>query len=104
MTMFDTSLVVFTDGALNDLEKYSGVETHDCFNDDFIESSYSLRYIGRIPEKWYPYLGKCTQMDYGSWLYVCTRENLLKILEISDISIPDLPVRDKYGIFEMEIY
>ena len=104
MTMFDTSLIDFEEGALNDLEKYSGVKTNDFFDDGFIRSRYELRNIGRIPETWYPYLGRCTKMDYASWLYVCTRENLLKILEISDISIPDLPIRDKYGIFEMEVY
>ena len=104
MTMFDTSLVVFEEGALDNLEKYSGVRTGDFFDDGFIESRWVLKNINRIPKEWGPYLGRCTKMDYASWLYVCKRDNLLKILELSDISIPDLPIRDEYGIFEMEVY
>lgn len=129
MTMWNTSLVIFKKGTLRNIKKYSGLDTGKCFDSGFIEKQYDLTELWRIPRSWYDRLEHHGQMDYGSWLYSCDREALLDLLEesgidhvpfvdgykkdeetgeytriVKQIPISEIPIRKKYGIFEMELY
>ncbi len=108
MTYYDTTLVVFKEDAWKEIEKYSGVATYKHYDPGFIEESYLFKNINRIPDYWHEYLGKCTQMDWGSWLSLCTKDDLKKILEMEkdrhNFDFTDIPEREMYGIFEVEIF
>ena len=117
MTMFDTSIIIFEDGALDDIEKFSGPSKNECYDPGFIKKSYGTNF-GRIPESWYGYLGKGHKMDWGSYLYVCNRDLLERLLELENtfiwdrvfgqpskkIDFSEIPKCPKYGILEVEEY
>lgn len=91
-----------------------------CYDDPFeiFEKRYELTSFYRTPDVWRPLLGKSTQMDWGSWLYVCNYETVQQLFKIKRSSIariyPDrigtkrpstsLPKADWYGIMEVECY
>ena len=128
MTMWNTSLVVFKKGTLKNIKKYSGFESGKCFDSGFIEEEYNLEELWRIPQSWYGRIKFLEQMDYGSWLYSCDRKTLLDLLKesgidqvpsaeykkdeetgeyirsVRQIPVSEIPVRRKYGIFEIEVY
>ena len=95
---------------------------------DLSKKQYNLTELWRIPQSWHGRIRFLEQMDYGSWLYSCDRDTLLDLFKESGIDqvpvekykeneetgeyirsvrripVSGIPVRKKYGIFEMEIY
>ncbi len=110
--MYVMNIGILKDGAKDHLEKY--------FDDPFeiFEKYYELTSLYRIPDEWIPLLGESTQMDWGSWLYVCSYDTVQQLLKRKRSSIariyPDrigtrrpstsLPKADWYGIMEVECY
>ncbi len=77
-----------------------------------------------IPDSWREKLGKSTQMDWGSWLYVCDRKTLEELMgdmtryvipiipakkgedeakRLKPIHVSEIPIQQWYGLLEMEI-
>ncbi|MCR5323063.1 MAG: hypothetical protein K6E85_07325 [Lachnospiraceae bacterium] len=128
MSWYQTEIVVFADGALENIEKYSGAYKGESFDRGFIKSRYVIGGIGRIPAAWHEYLEKYVKMDYGSDLYVCGKKELQKMIRLNNITevydelwddfdkdgkvvthkhkipIGDILDRGVYGILEIEIF
>ena len=101
-------------------------ENPDAYYDrpfDMFEAYYDIN-VYRLPASWSEVLGKSKQMDWGSWLYVCSKEtmrqlmygsvrNIVHVIPGDDtkepvreppIDLTMLPDREWYGILEVEIY
>ncbi len=128
MSWYQTEIIVFADGALDNIEKYSGADKGESFDRGFIKSKYVIGEVGRIPSRWHEYLGEHVNMDYGSDLYFCGKNELQTILRLGNITevydelwddfdkdgkvvthkhkipIGDILDGDVYGILEIELF
>ena len=86
--------------------------------------SYYDTGIYRLPEEWAKAHGPSKQMDWGSWLYVCSKYGLWDLLEpekkvvqvlpaneereepvrLPAMEARELPDEEWYGILEVECY
>ena len=63
--MFATYIGVLLQGVKGHLDEYYDKPF------DVFESYYEMSGVYRAPSEWGETLGKSTQMDWGSWLYIC---------------------------------
>ena len=106
-----------------------GVKDHlDDYYDrpfDVFKKYYELPSLYRTPDEWRPMLGESTQMDWGSWLYVCSSDTVKQLFKVRKSGIAPvyldtgngqylgtgatrssstLPKADWYGVMEVECY
>ena len=120
--MYVTELIIFKPGSLEKIEKYAN---NDGYDESFIESKYEINYPIETSYDWKENLGECIKMDWGSYLYICDREIILRMFEITNIKklynvvvydndmhiikkadeifVSELPSWEKYGILQIEI-
>lgn len=91
---------------------------------DVFEEYYDIPNLHRMSQEWHQLLGERTQMDWGSWLSVCSSDTVQQLFEPSFCivritpaekpggiakfgkpqSISELPKAKWYGILEVEDY
>ena len=92
---------------------------------DLFEAYYELSDLYRTPHEWFPILGERKQMDWGSWLSICSFNEIQELIKIKPSRLKriiptsdegtsaqkgtiqpftELPKSDWYGILEVEDY
>lgn len=118
MTMRVSYIGVFRRGARTNLDKYYD-RPFDIFD------SYYEMFEGGLPSSWVEKLGRWTQMDWGSYLYVCDKKQMKEIVGskvryvkpvipakkgetmakiLPSVPLDRIPVRQWYGVMEVEVY
>ncbi len=116
--MYAMYIGILFDGAKDDPADY-----YDRLFDAF-KKYYELTSLYRTPDEWYPLLGEPRQMDWGSWLYICSYDTVQKLFKAKKSGIAPvfpgtkdvctrtgatrswstLPRADWYGVMEVEMY
>lgn len=119
--MYDIRVVTFVDdGVRENIDKYlNGMDTDWAFiKEQFVINPFG----GRLSSKWYEMLDPGRVIGFGSDLYLCDRETLVKLLDMDNITmvydkyldrydenmevitekheipVSEIPIRDSYGI------
>ena len=117
--MWHTDMGIMKPDALNNLDAYWDKPF------DVFDESYELDGIYHLPAEWIDRLGSSKQMDWGSWLYVCSYEKLRELFEVKptvilqqvevkkrvktyteivEVDFLSLPKDRMYGILNVEDY
>ena len=110
--MYAMYVGIFNDGAKDNLDDHYDRPF------DLFKKYYEMPSLYRTPGEWLPLLGESKQMDWGSYLYVCSRETVQKLFKIKKTGIAPvfedrigstrssttLPKAEWYGIMEVESY
>ena len=117
--MYSMIISIIKEGAVDQLDNYLN---HPF---DLFETYYEFTDFYRTPVEWLPLLGERKQMDWGSWLSICTYEQVQKLFSIKQSLIAkissdeknkelvitgerkpvsNLPKAELYGIMEIEDY
>ncbi|MCR4621966.1 MAG: hypothetical protein K5663_07780 [Clostridiales bacterium] len=110
--MYGMYVGIFNDGAKDNLDDYYDRPF------DLFKKYYEMPSLYRTPGEWLPLLGESKQMDWGSYLYVCSRETVQQLFKLkktgvapvfedrigSTRSSSTLPKAEWYGIMEVECY